>query len=108
MFEAVHRRSNSLKTFHLQFRLGSFSDSGTTRYRLHTHRVIKKPFIGAETKLGQKHFSGVGREHAATQSVHTVRVAANHETVEVKVATNRMRWRNFSGGPADEGPIVFN
>jgi len=24
MFEAVHRRSNSLKTFHLQFRLGSF------------------------------------------------------------------------------------
>jgi hypothetical protein len=24
MFEAVHRRSNSLKAFHLQFRLGSF------------------------------------------------------------------------------------
>jgi hypothetical protein len=28
MFEAVHRRSNSLKTFHLQFRLGSFQTHG--------------------------------------------------------------------------------
>jgi len=28
MFEGVHRRSNSLKTFHLQFRLGSFQTHG--------------------------------------------------------------------------------
>ena len=28
LFEAVHRRSNSLKPFHLQFRLGSFQTHG--------------------------------------------------------------------------------
>ena len=40
MFEAVHRRSNSLKTFHLQFRLGSFQTHGRrgTGWKLRQYR----------------------------------------------------------------------
>jgi hypothetical protein len=76
-------RSSSFRRWVLRFQSGS---DVATDHQNHTPRVIEKPFIGAETKLGQKHFSGVGREHAATQPAHTVRLAANYETVEVKVA----------------------
>ena len=40
MFEAVHRRSNSLKTFDLQFRLGSFQTHGRrgTGWKLRQYR----------------------------------------------------------------------
>jgi hypothetical protein len=40
MFEAVHRRSNSLKTFDLQFRLGSFQMHGPrdTGWKLRQYR----------------------------------------------------------------------
>jgi hypothetical protein len=43
--------------------------------------LIEEPLIGAEMKLRQKHFSGVGREYAAAQ-----RLVANHETTEMKIA----------------------
>jgi hypothetical protein len=75
--------SSSFRRWVLRFRSGS---DVATDHQNHTHRVIEKPFIGAETKLGQKHFSGVGREHAATQPAHIVSLAANHQMVEVKVA----------------------
>ena len=48
--------------------------------------LVKKPLIDAETKLGKKHFPGVGRERGAAHPAHAVLLATNHETVEMKVA----------------------
>jgi hypothetical protein len=48
--------------------------------------LVKKPLIDAETKLGKKHFPGVGRERGAAHPAHAVLLATNHKTVEVKVA----------------------
>jgi hypothetical protein len=53
MFEAVHWRSNSPKTFHLQFRLGLFQTHGRRdtgcklgRYRRSGHF---EPFMGCDS-----------------------------------------------------------
>ena len=48
--------------------------------------LVKKPLVDAETKLRKKHFSRVGRERGAAHPAHTVLLATNHKTVEVKVA----------------------
>jgi hypothetical protein len=47
--------------------------------------LVKIPLVDAETKLRKKHFSRVGRERGA-HPAHTVLLATNHKTVEVKVA----------------------
>ena len=49
--------------------------------------LVKKPLIDAETKLGKKHFPGVGRERGAAHPAYAVLLATNHKTVEVKVAS---------------------
>jgi hypothetical protein len=48
--------------------------------------LVKIPLVDAETKLRKKHFSRVGRERGAAHPAHTVLLATNHKTVEVKVA----------------------
>src|SRR6202035_1198639 len=47
---------------------------------------VKKALVNAEMELGKKCFLRVGPERGAADPAQTILLAANHETMEVKVA----------------------
>src|SRR5271165_6184160 len=47
---------------------------------------VKKALVDAEMELGKKCFLRVGPERGAADPAQTILLAANHETMEVKVA----------------------
>ena len=47
---------------------------------------VKKALVNAEMELGKKFFLRVGPERGAAEPAQTILLAANHETMEVKVA----------------------